>query len=180
MASRLEVLAAFRKALKGRGQKSAPQRPARRNDKQSQTVAADKSPQPAPLTEIAAVALTEEQQAAVAREHAKAKPWRGRVYLNPPYKQPDIDRFCEKFARHAQAGDIKGIVLVNNATDTRWFATLASVATAFCFPGFRCRYWQPDRDTSTALQGQAIVYAGPDHAAFCERFAPLGLVLVRP
>jgi hypothetical protein len=110
------------------------------------------------------------------------QPWRGRLYLNPPYRQPDIDRFCEKFAQHARAGDIEGIVLVNNATDTQWFARLAGVATAFCFPGFRCRYWQPDRETSTALQGQVVVYAGPAPTAFVERFADLGLNVlpVRP
>jgi ParB family chromosome partitioning protein len=108
-----------------------------------------------------------------------AHDWRGNVFLNPPYRQPDIAQFAAKFANHAKAGDIRGIVLTNNCTDTRWFSDLASVATAYCFPRFRCRYWQPDRDASTALQGQVIVYAGPEPDAFCRRFATLGLV-VRP
>jgi ParB family chromosome partitioning protein len=68
-----------------------------------------------------------------------AQPWHGRVYMNPPYRQPDIEQFRQKFAHHAKAGDIHGIALVNNATDTQWFSTLAEVATAFCFPTFRCR-----------------------------------------
>jgi hypothetical protein len=113
-------------------------------------------------------------------DNGLTQPWRGRVYLNPPYRQPDIEQFCEKFAHHAQAREIQGIVLVNNATDTDWFERLAAVADAFCFPAFRCRYWQPDRETSTALQGQVVVYSGPDRDAFCRRFAALGLVLVRP
>jgi len=106
------------------------------------------------------------------------QPWRGRVYLNPPYCQPEINSFCEKFAQHASAREIHGIVLVNNATDTEWFSRLAAVAAAFCFPSFRFRYWQPHRETSTALQGQVVVYAGPDRDAFCRRFAAIGLVLV--
>jgi hypothetical protein len=108
------------------------------------------------------------------------RPWSGRVFLNPPYRLPDIAQFSAKFAHHVQAGDIPaGIVLVNNATDTQWFGTLAGVASAFCFPSSRCRYWQPDRTTSSPLQGQVVVYAGPDVATFRERFTAIGLVLVR-
>jgi hypothetical protein len=59
--------------------------------------------------------------------------------MNPPYRQPDIEQFRQKFAHHAKAGDIHGIALVNNVTDTQWFSTLAEKATAFCFPAFRCR-----------------------------------------
>jgi hypothetical protein len=109
------------------------------------------------------------------------QPWFGHVFLNPPYRQPDIEQFCEKFAGHVAAGDIRaGIVLVNNCTDTEWFSTLATAASAFCFPSARCCYWQPDRTTSTALQGQVVVYAGPDVATFIARFSTMGLVLVRP
>ena len=32
--------------------------------------------------------------------------WHGRVWMNPPYKQPDIEQFCAKFAQHVTAGDI--------------------------------------------------------------------------
>ncbi len=110
-----------------------------------------------------------------------AHPWRGTVFLNPPYRSPDIEPFADKFARHVGTGEITaGVVLVNNATDTQWFRMLADAATAFCFPAKRFRYWQPDHETNTALQGQAVIYAGPDAAGFCQRFAALGLVLVRP
>ena len=107
------------------------------------------------------------------------QPWSGRVFLNPPYRQPEIDQFSEKLAHHVQAGDISAaIVLVNNCTDTEWFSTLAGVATAFCFPSERFRYWRSDRTTTAgALQGQVLVYAGPDVATFKERFSAIGLVL---
>lgn len=108
------------------------------------------------------------------------QPWRGRVFMNPPYRHPDVQRFCEKFAQHAQADDIQGIALVNNTTDTQAFRTLAAVGTAFCFPSIRLSFWKPDRDLNPAMQGQVIVYTGPDREAFCRRFADIGLVLVRP
>jgi len=114
------------------------------------------------------------------QDNGLEQPWRGRVFLNPPYRSADLERFAAKFADHVRAGDIQGIALVNNATDTQWFRTFASAATAFCFLSSRCRFWQPDRDADTALQGQVVVYSGPDRDAFCQRFARVGLVLVRP
>jgi hypothetical protein len=107
--------------------------------------------------------------------------WDGRVWMNPPYAQPLVTQFCEKLAESVKAGTVKAaVVLVNNATDTEWFSRLAGAADAFCFPTCRCRYWHPDRETSTPLQGQVLVYTGPDRQAFCQRFDEIGLVLVRP
>jgi hypothetical protein len=134
-----------------------------------------------PASSPAANRVVQAAQIFTTTEDGRSHHWRGRVFLNPPYRQPEIAQFCEKFAHHARVGDISGIVLVNNATDTQWFATLADVASAFCFPTGRFRYWHADRDDNhTALQGQVLVYTGPDRAAFCRRFAPLGLVLVPP
>jgi len=112
-------------------------------------------------------------------DNGLAQPWSGRVFLNPPYCQPEIDQFSEKLARHVQAGDIAAaIVLVNNGTDTEWFGTLAGVASAFCFPSDRLKYWRADRITNkNALQGQVVVYAGPDVATFTEHFSTIGLVV---
>jgi hypothetical protein len=125
-------------------------------------------------------AVVEASRIFTVADNGLEQPWHGRVYMNPPYRQPDIQHFCEKFAQHASAGDIVGIVFVNNATETEWFARLASVATAFCFPSSRCRCWQPDREICAPLQGQVIVYAGPERDVFCRRFGDLGIVLVRP
>jgi hypothetical protein len=82
-------------------------------------------------------------------------------------------------SRSVTAGDIEqGIVLVNNATETARFNTLASVASAVCFTAERLSFWHPDKDPSTPTQAQAIVYAGPDPDAFGQRFAAVGNVWV--
>jgi phage N-6-adenine-methyltransferase len=114
-------------------------------------------------------------------QNGLAQPWRGRVFLNPPYAQPAIEHFATKFAISVQAKDVTaGVVLVNNATETDWFGMLSSVATAICFPEGRVRFWSPDRATATPLQGQAVIYAGPDAVAFLRAFGAFGVVLVKP
>ena len=107
--------------------------------------------------------------------------WRGRVWLNPPYAQPAIEHFAEKFAASVTGQDITaGVVLVNNATETDWFRTFSNVATAVCFPEGRVRFWSPDRESATPLQGQAVLYVGDRLAAFQAAFGAFGVVLVKP
>jgi len=108
-------------------------------------------------------------------------PWRGTVWMNPPYDQPAITNFSLKFASHVRAGDITaGMVFVNNGTETKWFQTVAEVSGAICFPSSRVPRWSPDGESTSPLQGCALLYTGPAVEAFCRRFADLGLVLVRP
>ncbi len=105
------------------------------------------------------------------------QPWKGRVWMNPPYTTQLITQFAEKLVIHVRAGDVPAaIVIVNNGTETEWFAILASVATAVCFPRGRVKFWSPRIGGSTPLQGQAVLYIGPDWSGFCDRFKVFGTV----
>ena len=107
-------------------------------------------------------------------------PWRGRVWMNPPYSGDLVGRFTSKLIHHLAAQDVdQAIVLVNNATDTQWFQALASCATVICFLRGRVRFWQLSGETGAPLQGQAILYFGPNGTAFAESFAGLGFILWR-
>lgn len=102
----------------------------------------------------------------------------GRIWMNPPYAQPLMGQFADKFAAEIRKGS-EGIVLVNNATETAWFQTIAAECSAICFPKTRIRFLDPDGNPSgSPLQGQAIIYCGLDREAFKEVFSGFGLVVL--
>ena len=75
-----------------------------------------------------------------------AHDWHGRVWLNPPYVNALVTQFCEKLAESVPAGTVTAaIVLVNNATETRWFRTLSDLARRSVFRLGACRFWKPSR-----------------------------------
>jgi phage N-6-adenine-methyltransferase len=103
------------------------------------------------------------------------KTWQGRVWMNPPYAAGLVDEFISKLCEHVQSGDVsQAVVLVNNATETRWFQEGVALASAVCFPRGRIRFISPDGEQGTPLQGQAFLYFGPDAAAFSDEFGEFG------
>lgn len=109
-----------------------------------------------------------------------AQEWRGRVWMNPPYAQPWIMRFCEKLTEEAAAGRVtEAIALTHNYTDTGWFHLLAGKADAVCFTRGRIGFLDPNGKRAAPTQGQAFSYIGPNVAAFVEQFSRFGLVMVR-
>ena len=114
------------------------------------------------------------------RANGLGRPWRGRVWMNPPYAGSLIGQFSAKLAEEFRARRVtQACVLVNNATETKWFQGLAEVASAICFPLGRVKFWHP-RKESIPLQGQAVLYLGDRGSEFVARFAPKGIVFLRP
>lgn len=103
--------------------------------------------------------------------------WSGKVWMNPPYSQPLIQQFCEKLYDSLEAGLVtEAVVLVNNATETRWFQDLAQICDGVCFPKARIRFWAPSKPSNSPLQGQAILYFGDNFHSFQMTFLEFGLI----
>ena len=102
----------------------------------------------------------------------------GRLWMNPPYAQPLIAQFCERFAAEVGRGS-SGVVLVNNATETGWFQGLASACSAICFPRGRIRYLDATgKPAGAPLQGQSFLYFGDNVPMFGEAFSDFGLMVI--
>jgi hypothetical protein len=99
----------------------------------------------------------------------------GRIWMNPPYAQPAINRFCTRIVDEVSRGS-SAIVLVNNGTETQWFQCMAAECTAICFPKSRVRFLKPDGNPGAPLQGQAIVYFGEAFELFRDKFSQFGEV----
>jgi DNA N-6-adenine-methyltransferase Dam len=104
------------------------------------------------------------------------------VWMNPPYGMPLITQAIDTLATACLRGDIaQAIVLVNNATETRWFQLLCHLGAALCFPKQRIAFTAPDgKAIGGNTRGQAFFYLAHSHnktADFLQTFASIGFVI---
>lgn len=100
------------------------------------------------------------------------------LWMNPPYSAELMRQFASKLAQSVSEGTVtQAIVLVNNATETRWFAEIAAVSHCIAFPTGRIRYLNAQgMQMLSPLQGQAFFYIGQNADRFAQEFGPLGIV----
>jgi phage N-6-adenine-methyltransferase len=93
-----------------------------------------------------------------------AQQWEGRVWLNPPYAQPLIQKFIVKLGQeYDQYRIAQAMVLVNNATETKWAQELFRRSQAVCFFQRRLQFYRPDgAKAKQPLQGQVLFYITRD------------------
>lgn len=105
--------------------------------------------------------------------------WNGRIWLNPPYKQPAIFDFCKKMVDEVQNGNVtSAIMLTHNYSDTEWFHLAASACSAICFTRGRIKFVSADGEVAAPTQGQAFFYFGKNQKDFCRVFSEVGLVVL--
>jgi phage N-6-adenine-methyltransferase len=103
--------------------------------------------------------------------------WHGRVWLNPPYSQPDIARFVDKLLAEIGAGRVRqAILLTHNYTDTGWFHAAAAKCAAICFTRGRIRFVSATGGIAAPTQGQAFFYFGVDVDRFRTAFGGFGFI----
>lgn len=97
-------------------------------------------------------------------------PWRGRIWLNPPCSRPLCSQFIFRALEEYKKGCTDGagiviMILVNNATETKWFQPLLRYPV--CLIAGRLSFHLPVRGAvREARQGQALFYLGPSPRRF--------------
>lgn len=105
--------------------------------------------------------------------------WHGRIFLNPPYNMPLVERFTARAILDYENADIEeAIVLVNNATDTKWFHSLLE-RYPICFTRGRVQFLGSEGNGLGPRQGQAFFYLGKNSSKFAEIFSKFGIVVCK-
>lgn len=105
------------------------------------------------------------------------KVWKGNLWVNPPYSRDLMPAFVEKLKQSFINGDVdSAILLSHNNTDTAWFHSLASVASAICFPKKRIKFYRGE-EIAAPTNGQAFFYLGDNAGAFADIFGSVGFVV---
>lgn len=81
-------------------------------------------------------------------------PWRGRVWLNPPFHRYEVGQWIEKMAQHQS-----GIALVHARTEAEWFEPIWRAAHAIGFLRDRLYFHYPDGRRADANSGAPAVLA---------------------
>jgi hypothetical protein len=119
------------------------------------------------------------------RRNGLVQPWFGNVFLNPPYRCPDIHLFTARMVQAWQSHEIEaGILLTNASPDTTWFHQALNACTAVCLTKGRIRFLELRNGCVATKQaptlGSAFFFFGDDTARFAEVFAEFGTVIITP
>jgi ParB family chromosome partitioning protein len=111
------------------------------------------------------------------KDNGLTKPWKGRVWLNPPYGGQS-GSFVAKLMEELRAERTSAaIILVNaTATDTAWFQPLWD--GVLCFTNHRINF-AGEGERSGSTFGSVFVYFGPAPEVFAEHFEQFGALVAR-
>lgn len=107
-------------------------------------------------------------------DNGLAQPWRGNVYMNPPYGD-EIGQWVERLCTAYTSMDVESaIALLPARTDTKWFALLRDFA--LCFVRGRLKFSGSDQG---APFPSVVVYLGDDYDKFISAFGDIGDIYMR-
>lgn len=133
-----------------------------------------------PATSVKAQKIIQAKNYFTKKDNGLLHPWKGHVWLNPPYERPLINQFVDKLVEEIAAGNVTAaILLTNNYTDTSWFHKAAKVADAICFTLRRIKFIdESGQECDAPIQGQAFFYFGDDVESFAKTFVDVGFIVV--
>jgi phage N-6-adenine-methyltransferase len=115
------------------------------------------------------------------KDDAFAAPWpvhsNSSVWMNPPYSRVLIVETVNTFCKHQLSIGFRGIVLVNNSTETGWFDRLLWHADSICLFRKRIYFFLDGEKHRNNRQGQVAFYFGDDCDLFDRNFRELGNIV---
>lgn len=111
-------------------------------------------------------------------DDALARPWFGRVFLNPPYSQPACRFFVRRLIADYKARHVrKAVLLMNASTSTQAFHEAAAASSRVCFPSRRIGFWRPNGEVrSQNRYDQVFFWFGYHSGRFEEAFGDFGVI----
>lgn len=108
------------------------------------------------------------------------KDWHGKVWMNPPYSNPEVQQFAEKVIAEYRSGRVtEAIVLTNNSADTGWHRSMQDACTRYCTTTGRIKFESPTREGNSPAMGQSFFYFGNKPDRFKEIFSRIGNVWIK-
>jgi phage N-6-adenine-methyltransferase len=111
------------------------------------------------------------------------RPWKGRVWLNPPYalingRRSSAGAWGAKLVvEYTEKRVDAAILLVNAVTDAGWFQPFWDYP--ICFTDHRIEFYTPNGLPRSPVSGNAFVYLGHAPKRFADAFAEFGPTMVR-
>lgn len=104
-------------------------------------------------------------------ENGLSWPWKGKVYLNPPYSGRVL-LWMDKAVKEYRAGNIQEILILwKSSTDTQAFRKITEIADHVCFISGRLKF---SGSKNPAPFPSALFYAGHHKDAFRDLFSEFG------
>lgn len=128
-----------------------------------------------PATNIKANEIVQAKNIYTINENGLINEWYGNIFLNPPYSVDLINKFIDKLIEELKNIN-QCILLVNNATDTIWFQKIVHFCSGICFPKGRIKFYKPNSNKCSPLQGQCFLYFGINIKQFYSEFSKIGCV----
>jgi hypothetical protein len=85
-------------------------------------------------------------------ERGLEQPWRGRIYLNPPFHRYEVGKWIRRLAAHGN-----GTALLHARTEAEWFEPIWQQASGIVFLADRLYFHYPDGRRAKANSGAPAV-----------------------
>lgn len=107
-----------------------------------------------------------------------SQPWRGRVWLNPPY-DTFAPKFFNKFCEEYEAGNVPmGILLLGvHHLTTMWFQRVDGFSAILCLPARRLKFTSSLAKGNPPMHGSALLGVGVNPDLFRSEYGQIGIIL---